>query len=219
VAVLPALGVLALVLAVACEPVQPSAGRATPVRRVLVLGDSITFGLFTTTPPVHHHLRARLAARGVELRIEGFPGEQPLEPWPGNPRWADRLAAAVQQFDPDMVVIQSLLFPGGTDPARQAAYRTAIAELFDIARSRGAHVYTVIHQRPVPQDQADNAAVAQQLQAEAAAPRGISSIPLDWWLARCPAPFADGWHLTERGQECYADAVTTAVAQLQRAVG
>lgn len=189
------------------------------MRRVLLVGDSITFGLFTTTPPVHAHLTPRLAGRGVDVRIQGFPGENPLDTWPGNPRWVDRVHGAVQTWDPDVVVIQSMLFPDSGDAGRQAAYRSAVAHLFDVARSRGAHVYRVAHHPAVPPHERRNAEVAQYLQAVEAAPRGISAIPLDWWMARCEGAFADGWHLSERGQACHADAITVAVAQLQRAVG
>jgi hypothetical protein len=121
--------------------------------------------------------------------------------------------------DPDMVIIQSTLFVNPT-PERQQEYRAAITELFDIAQSRGAHVYIVSHQlAPNPKDH-DEALVAQGIQGDVAASRGISTIPLDWWIARCPSPtLLDGWHLTANGEDCYADGISAAVDQLKRAVG
>jgi hypothetical protein len=122
--------------------------------------------------------------------------------------------------DPDMVVIQSVLFVGADDPARQEEYATAIADLYDIAQSRGAHVYIEAHHHALDPLARHEMEVAQRMQAEAAVGRGIEVIPLDWWIARCDHPvLLDGWHLTAAGQECHADAVIAAVDQLRKAVG
>jgi hypothetical protein len=212
-------GVAAAVLG-GCLPAQPATGRGAPLRRVLVLGDSMTFGLYGTTPRLHDALGRALMERDVQLLIDGFPGEDPVDVWPGHPRWADRLRSDIAAFDPDMVVIQSILFLGASDPARRAAYSAAITELYDVAQSRGAHVYIVSHQLPTDPVARDEMTVAESLQAEAAAGRGIATIPLDWWLARCAAPFVgDGWHLSASGQECHATAVAEAVDQLRRSIG
>jgi hypothetical protein len=218
-----ALAGLVLVAAVVvggCLPAQPSSGRATPLRRVLVLGDSMTYGLYGTTPRLDEPLGRRLMERNIYLTIDGFPGEDPVDVWPGHPRWADRLRSDIDSLDPDMVVIQSILFLGASDPARREAYSAAVTELFDIAQSRGAHVYIVSHQLPTDPVARDEMTVAESLQAQAAAGRGISTIPLDWWLARCASPFvSDGWHLSANGQECHATAITEAVDQLRKTTG
>ena len=66
------LAVLVALFASACLPSTPSSGRATPVRRVLLLGDSVTYGLFSTSPRVHEPLSAMLADRlGRRSGMEG----------------------------------------------------------------------------------------------------------------------------------------------------
>ncbi len=215
-----ALAVALVAVAAGCRPAEPATGRAGRVRVVLVLGDSVTYGLFGTTPRLHERLARRLADQHVRLVVDGFPGETPIDTWPGNPSWADRLRGDIERENPDMVVIQSMLFPSATDPARQDAYRAAIRGLYDIAQSRGAHVYVVSHPEPPVASERDELRVAQRLQAEEASGRGISTIPLDWWLNRCKGAYVtDGWHLSAKGQECHASAVAVAVAQLRAAVG
>lgn len=218
------LTVAALVVAVltisACLPARPASGRSTPVRRVLVLGDSISYGLYGTTPRVHEPLAAMLADRGVGLRVTGFPGETPIDTWPGHLAWSLRMRHEIAAWDPDVVVIQSTLFPAPDSPARRAAYRRAMTELLGVATSRGAHVYLVAHAAPPGGAERHQRDVAQQLQAEAAAGRGVSTIPLDWWLGRCQGGVvADGWHLSATGQRCHALAVTLAVDQLRDVTG
>jgi len=216
-----AMGLLAAVGVLAsCLPAQPSAGRPTPVRRVLVLGDSMTYGLYGTSAQIHGPLQRLMADRGVAVTIDGFPGETPIDSWPGNPAWIDRMRWDVAAEDPDMVVIQTVLMPDPDNPARQAAYLAAMGALLDVAGSRGAHVYLVSH--PAPPDATDRRArdVAQSLQAQAAAGRGVSTIPLDFWLDRCAGGrVADGWHLSAKGQNCHALALAAAVDQLRGAVG
>ncbi len=185
------------------------------------MGDSVVHGLFGATPRVHDRLAAALADRGVQLRIDGFPGETPIDTWPSNTLgWLDRMRTQIAQFDPDVVIVQSMLFPSPDDPARRQHYLAVTRALLDVAQSRGAHVYLVNH--PVPQGPAEAhaRAVAQSLQAEAAAGRDISLIPLDWWLARCDGPYVwDGWHLSSAGQACHTLAVIAAIDQLRGIVG
>jgi hypothetical protein len=203
-----------------CLPTQAATGRATPVRRVLVLGDSMTWGLYGISPQLVQPLGRQLMQRDIFLDVEGFPGESPLDMWPGHAPWSERLQALIDAKDPDMVVIQSVLFVGSDDQGRRDAYATAIRQLFDIAQSKGAHVYIVSHHPAVDALARHEMEVAQQMQADAAAGRGIETIPLDWWLARCTQPFLlDGWHLTATGEECHADAVIAAVDQLRKVVG
>lgn len=217
---------VALLLAVAvlagCQPERPSAGRGTPVRRVLVMGDSITHGLFGTTPNVHGFLQERMRQRGVAVTIGGFPGENPTWVWPGHPRWVDVLRQRVQTENPDMIVIQSMLFPDAGIPEQHAVYLAAMREILDVAQSRGAHVYLVKHASPPAKNRREQLelAVVEQLQTQASAQRGISWIPLETWLAICDRPTSsDGWHLSSNGQRCHADAVTAAVDQLRKANG
>jgi hypothetical protein len=50
--------------------------------------------------------------------------------------------------------------------------------------------------------------------------RGVSFIPLDFWLDRCAGGYvADGWHLSGTGQSCHALALTLAVDQLRAVNG
>ena len=213
---------LAVMLAAsACLPAQPSAGRGTPVKRVLVIGDSLVHGLFGTTRRVVEPLGAALADRGVATRFEGYPGETPIDTWPTNSSgWVERVRAQVASFDPDVVVIQSVLFPDPDNPARRGQYLASMRSLLDIAQSRGAHVYLVNHHQAPGAFERHARNVAQDLQAQAAQGRGISAIPLDWWLANCSAPFtADGWHLSASGQRCHTLAVVHAVDQLRAVNG
>ncbi len=190
------------------------------MRRVLLLGDSITFGLFGTSPLVDKPLSTMLADRGVALHVTGYPAENPSFEWPDHLPWALRMRHEVDTWNPDMVIIQSMLFHDYAEPGRVDAYRAAIAELMDIAKSRGAHVYIVAHRSTRGAPEEAGRRVAERLQAEAAKSRGISTIPLDWWLARCQDPtIGDGIHLTSSGQKCNALAITMAVDQLRGVVG
>lgn len=204
----------------ACLPAAPSAGRATPVRRVLVLGDSLTYGLFGTTPRLHGPLSRLLSDRGVGVHLTGFPGETPIDLWPGGMSWGRRMRKEVSAWDPDMIVIQSTLFPDPDSPARRAAYSVAMDDLIAVARSRGAHVYLVSHPAPPTALDRRQRDVAQKLQAAAAEGKGISTIPLDWWMQRCEGgTVSDGWHLSAKGQDCHALAIASAVDQLRSSVG
>lgn len=215
-----ALASMVLLLVTGCLPAAPASGRATPVRRVLVMGDSMTFGLYGTTPQVHAPLRRLMADRGVAVTIDGFPGETPIDSWPGNPSWVDRMRWWVTAEDPDVVVIQSTLMLDATNPARQDAYLVGTAALIDAARARGAHVYLVSHPPPPGATERQQRDIAQALQASAARGRGVATIPLDWWMARCAGgTVADGWHLSAKGQECHALALTVAVDQLRGVTG
>lgn len=217
--VLALVGVLTL-LSAACLPAQPSIGRAGPLRKVLVLGDSFTYGLFGTTPQLHGSLGHLLGDRGLSLHVTGFPGESPVDTWPGHLPWSLRMQHEVETWNPDMVVIQSTLFPDADSPARRAAYSRAIEELITIARSRDAHVYLVSHPGAPTAKERHERDVAQNLQARAAAGRGISTIPLDWWMQRCEGgTVRDGWHLSAKGQNCHALAITFAADQLRGAIG
>ena len=206
---------VALVVVAGCQPERPSGGRGTPVRRVLLIGDSVTHGLFGVSPKVHDHLRARMQQRGIALTIDGFPGENPMFSWDGRPRWADALRYRIQTQNPDMVIIQSMLFPDGGNPFKHGPYMAAVKELLDIAQSRGAHTYLVKHYTPVRAQERHEMQVAERLQAAAAKDRRISGIPFKWWMDRCERPFiSDGWHLSANGQVCYANALTAAIDQL-----
>lgn len=217
----PALAAAALLLlTTACLPSTTATGRPGPVRKVAVLGDSLTWGLFGTTPTVEAPLRERLAASGIALTLDGGPGDTVATPWPGHSPWVDQLQARVAADDPDVIVIQSVLFPGADDPAKQDEYRVALRRLLDIAQSRGAHVYLVNHHPPTNATEFRAAVIAQQLQAEVSAGRGIPTIPMDWWMARCDRAFVfDRFHLAANGERCWADAVTAAVNQLRNEVG
>jgi len=214
------LSVAVAMLATACLPGAAAPGRPGPVRKVAVIGDSLTFGLFGTTPGVGDQLRSRLAASGVSVSFDGGPGDTLDTPWPGHPSWIEQLQARIDRDDPDVVIIQSILFPGAEDAAKQDSYYRAAIKLLDIARSRGAHVYLVSHHRPTNSVEFNAAEIAERLQDAAAQGRGVEKIPLNWWIAHCRSPFAfDGWHLSADGERCWADAVNAAVNQLRNAVG
>lgn len=217
--VVAVLALAAVLVLGACQPDQPSVGRATPVRRVLIIGDSMTYGLFGTTPRVHERIVPVLRDRGIDTRIVGSAGGTLLDPWPGEPRWVDLLRPQIATWDPDVVIVQSTLFPGAADPARQQAYISASRELFGVAGSRGAHVYVVGHNDPPAAQQRNERDIAQYIQALVAGP-GVSRIPVDWWLARCRAPYAaDGWHLSASGQDCHSLAISVAIDQLRGVTG
>lgn len=210
-----ALLLVALLVLGACQPERPSAGRGTPVRKVLIVGDSLTWGLFGTTPRLHEYVQPLLRDRGIEVRIVGSAGGNLYQPWPGNPRWVDLIQPRVQTWNPDVVIVQSVLFPGGRDSAKQQEYLAAAREVFRVAGARGAHVYTMSHPDPAPARERAEAEVAEFLQQIAAGP-GVSRIPLDWWMGRCgPAFSADGWHLSAAGQQCHALAIALAMDQLR----
>lgn len=206
--------VAALVLG-ACQPEKPSEGRGTPIRKVLIVGDSMTFGVFGTTPLLRDAVWTRLKARGVDTRVVGAAGSTLVEPWPGRPSYAELVRTNVASLDPDVVIIQSTLFPGGADPARHDAYIAATQRVISLARARGAHVYLVDHHDPREPDVRREKEVAQYIQAVVAGP-GVSHIPLDWWIANCRGgTVADGWHLSAAGQECHAQAIAVAIDQLK----
>jgi len=207
-------------LATACLPSETAAGRPGPVRKVALLGDSLTFGLFGTTPGVADPLRERLGASGLSVTIDGGPGDTLQTPWPGHANWADLLQTRVDQDDPDVVIIQSILFPGAENPANHDSYLRAAQKLIDIGQSRGAHVYFVQHHRPNNSTEFNAAEIAERLQGIAAEGRGIGVIPMNWWIARCASPYAfDGWHLSGNGVRCWADAANAAINQLRNERG
>lgn len=210
----------ATVVLTSCLPAAPATGRPGPVRKVAVLGDSLSFGLFGTSPSVESRLRAKLAAGGVALTLDGGPGDTPPASWPGHASWADVLQARINADDPDVVIIQSVLFVDAESATAQQAYRAAFTRLLDIAQSRGAHVYIVRHHRPTDAAERRAAEIAEAIQADVANGRGVAAIPLDWWVARCSKPFLkDGWHFSGNGVECWANAVNAAVNQLRNALG
>ena len=214
-----ALALVGVMVLGACQPERPSVGRNTPVRRVLIVGDSMTWGLFGTTARLHERITAVMADRGIDTRIVGSAGGTILDPWPGKPRWIDEVRPQIASWNPDVVIVQSTLFPGATDPARQQAYVAAARELFGVAGSRGAHVYVVGHNDPNRSPERNERDIAQYIQALVAGP-GVSRIPLDWWLARCTAPYwSDGWHLSASGQECHSLAIAVAIDQLRGQTG
>ena len=217
---LTCLALAVALVGVGCLPSAPAPGRPGPVRKVALIGDSLTFGLFGTTPRVESNLASKLAASGIRLTVDGGPGDTLEKPWPGRPRWEELLRARINTDDPDVVIIQSVLFPGGADPANHDSYFRAAIRLIDIARSRGAHVYLVRHHRPTNGTEFNAAEIAERLQAQAAEGRGVEFVPLNWWLDRCKGPFsADGWHLAAPGVECWANAANAAVNQLRNEIG
>lgn len=207
-------------LLTACLPDAPATGRNTPVRRVLLLGDSLAHGLFFATPSAKSALETRFARNRIDFRLIGGPGSTPAFTWPGTSPWLDQLRFVVRVWDPDVVIIQSTLFPG-YDPSQRAPYKRAVATAFDIAQSKGAHTYVVAHHRGRKADERAAADLAERLQAEVARGRGIATIPLNWWIEHCPKRpvIDDGLHLTAAGVECYADAMNAAVNQLRDKVG
>lgn len=207
-------------LTTACLPAAPAAGRPGPVRKVALIGDSLTFGLFGTTPAVTEALRSKLAVSGVSLSVDGGPGDTLATPWPGRPTWAELLQARIDRDDPDVIIVQSMLFPGSDNPANHDPYYRAALRLLDIAQSRGAHVYFVQHHRPNDAVEFNAAVVAETIQSHAAEGRGVGFIPLNWWLDHCQRPFAsDGWHLSAAGSQCWANAANAAVNQLRNEIG
>jgi hypothetical protein len=213
--------VLALTVLAACQPERPASGRATPVRKVLLIGDSITHGLFGISPRVHGFLDPQLDRRGIDLQIGGFSAETPLFHWKerGNPSWRLYLKDRIDRWNPDVVIIQTMLFPDGGNPYKQAEYLEQMKILIDTAQSRGAHTYVVRHPRPPEAQERYELEIAERLQLQAGAGKGVSQIPWDWWGTRCRGGFlGDGWHLTAQGQTCFTNSLLAAIDQLRDAV-
>lgn len=133
---------------------KPAAGSAparapvAPPKRVLIMGDSIVHQAY----PV---IEARFAAAGIETRAIGGPGESLLAK---QGAWLGELREAIDQFDPDVVVLESCC---GYGDAREPfiedgrpvaldsdevwrAWRRVAAEAVGIAESRGATVAWVL---------------------------------------------------------------------------
>lgn len=209
-----------LIVATGCLPAAPSVGRPGPISKVELIGDSVSWGLFGTTPWVRTEMEQRMYVRRMSFSMDGGPAENAISTFTSPTPWVDRLAARIAADDPDVIVIQSSLFDGATDPAKQEAYRTAFTALVDVARSRDAHVYVVFNHTPPDPKLASELAIAQWLQAEVIAGRGISTIPMAEWMDRCPGGYiGDGVHLTDAGTRCYANALTAAIDQLRKQVG
>lgn len=208
----------ALALA-ACLPPAPSAGRNTPVRKVTIIGDSITHSNFGVSPKSHEAIRSNLGPIGVSVRFLGYPGDSMYRPWPGQPDWRALIRADVSANNPDVIVLQSINLPVAATKENDATYVQRVGAIFDEAQRRGAHVYLVRHRYSGPTRAAEFDR-AQRLQARAATGRGIEIIPVDWWIDRCRGPLIDdGVHLTESGIQCYANALGAAVRQLKDVVG
>jgi len=207
---------LVAVVGAACQPPPPS-GRNTPVRRVVLVGDSVSWGLFLSTPAVRSDLEPQLRRRGIRFTLIGGPGETPLMPWPGRAPWSDDLARVVAAENPDVVIIQTMLFPNAADPGLHEQYRAAVRRLYDIAQSRGARVFRATHPVAVNPAVAQETFIAQTIQADEAANRGIGVIGINTALERCAQPFIpDGFHLSASGQKCHAGALMAAINLLRR---
>lgn len=207
---------IGLVVLSACQPAPPS-GRSTPTRRVLLLGDSITWGLFGTTPGVQPELVPQLQRRRIRLTVIGGPASTPITPWLNATPWEQDLFRVVATENPDIVIIQTMLLPNAEDPAVQVQYREAVRRLYDIAQSRGARTFRVIHTASPDPASAATTAIAQAIQEDEGANRGIGVIPLNTALERCVDPFvSDGFHVSGSGQRCHAAAVVAAIDSVRR---
>lgn len=185
-----------------------------------MIGDSLTWGLFTATPWIRTEMEKRMYVRRMSFSMDGGPAENALQTFLSPTPWVDRLAARVAATDPDVIIIQSSLLNAPDTPGRQDAYRAAFAALVDVARSRDAHVYIVKNHVPPNPQLANELAIAEGIQAEVVANRGISTIPVDLWMDTCQGAFiADGIHLTDAGVQCAANGLTAAIDQLRKQVG
>lgn len=207
-------------VATACLPAAPSAGRPGHIGKVEVVGDSLTWGLFSATPWIRTEMEKRMYVRRMSFTMDGGPAENAMQTFLDPTPWVDRLAARIAADNPDVIIIQSSLFDAPDTPGRQDAYRAAFAALIDMAKSRDAHVYLVTNHVPPDAKLAAELDVAERIQRDVVAGRGISMIPVDLWLDTCKGAFIpDGIHLTQAGVECEANGLTAAIDQLRKQAG
>src|SRR5690606_8043018 len=83
---------------------------------VLLVGDSLFWGsaFIPGNPQLMPHLVPRLAAEGVEARLIGGPAETPVEQG-----WPRKVRAEVEAWDPDLVVLASVIPTGVREDRRR----------------------------------------------------------------------------------------------------
>jgi hypothetical protein len=164
--VLPALGIF-LLLALTADVLLafrgsdadldkgPAPADGDNVARALLLGDS----LMTEAGP---EITQLLEGKYTETRIEGGPGTGPLTP---QGFWRGELQRGVDEFNPDVVVIEACCNYDPADPYRlyggaaveadsdemYEQWELAMRELVTIAGARGAQVFVVTVPDPDPE--------------------------------------------------------------------
>ena len=152
--------------------------------RILVFGDSWTYGAAATEPTLGYaYVLAELL--GGETVVDGVRGSGYLKPGLDGPAFGERIAALDPALDPDLVIIQGSI----NDRAQGAAgYREAVTAAWDVLASLYPDAQIVVlgpaaHELPVG---AGTARIDADL-GDLAAARG-------WWYI---SPVAEKW-ITEQ---------------------
>lgn len=205
-----AIAAVAVVLAVAWRPWAAPAGPAAasgpdavvavdapplslPAQaRVLVFGDSWTYGSAATDPSLGYaYVLSELT--GWTTVVDGVRGSGYLKPGIDGPSFGDRIAALDPALDPDLVIVQ-----GSINDRKQGAagYRDAVDAAWDALAGTYPDARIVIL-GPAPQVLPVEAATARidRDLADLAAARG-------WWYL---SPIAEGWITDEN----YRDVIDT----------
>ncbi len=193
----------------------PAAPEADGHRRVLLLGDSLLVG---AAPEI----TGLFDSHGVETRFEGAPGTGPLTP---QGFWREELQVAVEEFDPDVVVIEACCNYNSEEPHRlyggtvvaadshemYQQWELAMLQLVSLAGSRGAQVFVVAI--PPPATPGAFASLAPRIDRLNQIYTGLG-VPLIDWRAALPATerATDGLHLNDRADHLVSEATWQAVA-------
>lgn len=193
----------------------PAGPAADGHRRVLLLGDSLLDGAVP-------ELTGIFDRHGVASRFEGAPGTGPLTP-PGW--WREELRVAVEEFNPDVVVIEACcnydseaphrVYGGkvveADSPEMYKQWEMAMLELVALAGARGAHVFVVAI--PPPAAPGVFASLAPRVDRLNRIYTGLRVPLIDWAAALPPTERAsDGLHLSDRADQLVTEATWAAVA-------
>lgn len=184
--------------------------RTGEYRRVLIVGDSLINGSATLEgyPSLAPVLQPMLAEAGVDVRFAGVAGSTPL-----NNRWSLIVREQVETWDPDLVILGSVI-PGDPDTFSRQAVEWGWINAN--ASARGADAWRIVPPVPVPGTFIDTLyhptlqrlRDVQALGMRAGSSLRSTTVDLDAALAGCHAAWTwDGGHLTEQGQTCFANAL------------
>lgn len=195
-----------LILASACTapPV-----RTTDYRRVLIVADSLFHGAFFIPggPTLLPELGPLLAARGIDVRLLGGSAQNPVEG-----AWPRQVRDAVRTYDPDLVIVSSMIPEYLLWPFRDSFVATW-GWIAANAAAQGADVWRVVPPEPLPGTRyalqyGPWLPSLRDLQARgmaAGAKNRTRTIDLGGAFYDCPGgQTPDGYHLNAEGQRCAA---------------
>ena len=171
--------------------IQPAPLVLPDTPRILVFGDSWTFGSAASDPTLGYAylLAGRL---GAEVVVDGVRGSGYLKPGLDGGSFGERVAALDPALDPDLVLLQGSINDRRLYPA---GYRDAVTAVWDAVAATYPDA-TVVILGPAPQVLPVEAATAQidDDLAALAAGRG-------WWYI---SPVDEGW-ITEANYDAVID--------------